>query len=170
MVNLESTPGPKGQDERRVVSHFCYVSSNKLKWGAISPWLISVELLLFYQLPQGFSSELLAVATEHWKLSDKTGREKCEYVRDEWQWTSARGGICWILSGVMWKETQALSFGLISDQPAALHDFSLNRSFSCQVMVSVLMKPWSNAYWSLRCFLERWAECWPKITLGHWLF
>lgn len=31
VVNLESTPGPTGQDERHVVSHFCYVSSNKLK-------------------------------------------------------------------------------------------------------------------------------------------
>lgn len=38
---------------RHVVSHFSYMSSNKLKWGAISSWLISAELGLFHQPPSG---------------------------------------------------------------------------------------------------------------------
>lgn len=75
MVNQESTPGLTGRDERHVVSHFCYVSSNKLQWGAISSRLISVELVLFYQPPQGRVS---------FELEAK-GAKRCERERETQQ-------------------------------------------------------------------------------------
>lgn len=53
MVSLESTPGLTGQDAR----HFSSMSSNKLKWGAISSWLIIAELALFYQPPWGLGKK-----------------------------------------------------------------------------------------------------------------
>lgn len=51
MVNFQSTPGLTEQDAKQVVSHFSYMSSNKVKLGAISSRVISVELVLFYQPP-----------------------------------------------------------------------------------------------------------------------
>lgn len=53
-VDLESTPGLTRQDARHVLPHLCYVSSNKLKLGAISSRLITVQFVLFYKPPWGF--------------------------------------------------------------------------------------------------------------------
>lgn len=80
-----------------VVSHFCKVSSNKSKWGAISSWLISVELVLLYHPPLGFSEvELQSVGSglDDCVDIDQTGAEKCEQEMEARLRTSARGSVC----------------------------------------------------------------------------
>lgn len=91
MVNFQSTPGLTEQDAKQVVSHFSSMSNNKVQLGAISSWVISAELLLFYQPPSGCLGKMCFQQKQKYSGSCLDIYGQAKKSRDREVWTRGEG-------------------------------------------------------------------------------
>lgn len=156
MVNEESAPGLSGRDERHVVSHFCYVSSNKLQWGAISSRLISVELVLFYQPPQGRVS---------FRAGSK-GAKRCEQERETQQKRHQPEVVCWFYMGQCGLKPESFLW------PRRWQ--SSNKNVLGSFCITGYVKSTDGAFGlcSTSVMTSLWdaLRSWVMFTCGHWFF
>lgn len=157
MVNFQSTPGLMEQNVKQVVSHFSSMSSNKLKFGAISSPVISAGLVLFYQPPSGASAKCAfswnrSILEIVWICSDRLKKKKAGTE----EWSRGEGlGLYW----VVWAETRLISpVSLLSKwQPITEKDDSQLWPYASNDLC---------VHWSQRWWMVTWRHYLPLSILS----